>query len=152
MAKTSGLTVRQYVRQEVDVPVEFTVDLDYRNQVHFSSSSGAIDTHTFEAKSVDLSPGGAGVSSKKFIPRGCAGQLKIFAHKPNSTVKGEVIFEHAVKVRRVYLTGHEPTYFLGMSFIDPADDFNDRFQGVLEQIGHDESEQSADEVMAGEDA
>ena len=31
----------------------------------------------------------------------------------------EVAFEQRVKVRRVQMTSHEPTYFIGVSFADP---------------------------------
>ena len=41
----------------------------------------------------------------------------------------EVAFEQRVKVRRVQMTSHEPTYFIGVSFAEPENvdpDIGDR--------------------------
>jgi hypothetical protein len=54
----------------------------------------------------------------------CEGSLRVFDPAPVGTRNDgtpilEVAFEQRVKVRRVQMTSHEPTYFIGVSFADP---------------------------------
>ena len=54
----------------------------------------------------------------------CEGSLRVFDPMPVGTRPDgqpifEVAFEQRVKVRRVQMTSHEPTYFIGVSFADP---------------------------------
>ena len=42
----------------------------------------------------------------------------------------EVCFEHAVKLRRVTLATHDPTYALGMAFLDPDPTIEERVADV----------------------
>lgn len=124
MSPKSGLRVRQHHRREIELPVEFVIDTEHRTQIRFSSSSSAIDAHSVRGTTVDISPGGVGFSSRQFLPRLCEGTLRVFDPTPVGT-RGdgspilEVAFEQRVKVRRVQMTSHEPTYFIGVSFIDP---------------------------------
>jgi hypothetical protein len=46
----------------------------------------------------------------------------------------DVIFEHAVKVRRVDLTTPEPMYFIGLAFVDPEPDIDQRVTGLLHTV------------------
>ncbi|MHC4415047.1 MAG: hypothetical protein ACYS0G_07175 [Planctomycetota bacterium] len=124
MPSKSGLRVRQHQRQEIELPVEFVVCEEHRTQVRFSSSSSAADEHTIRGTSVDISPGGMGFSCRQFIPRMCEGSLRVLDPTPagiraDGTAILEVAFVQRVKVRRVQMTSHEPTYFIGVSFADP---------------------------------
>ena len=124
MSSQSGLRVRQHHRREIELPVEFVVAEEYREQVRFSAQSSAIDDHTLRGTSVDISPGGMGFTCRQFLPRQCEGLLRVFDPMPvgmraDETPILEVAFEQRVKVRRVQMTSHEPTYFIGVSFADP---------------------------------
>jgi hypothetical protein len=136
MSERSGLTVRQFQRREVDLPAQFDVAEAHQQQVRFSAASGSVDAHSLPVRTVDMSPGGAGLASTIFLPRACEGRLRIFSTTPVE-VRGdgspvyEVAFEHRVKVRRTILTGHEPSYFVGVSFVDPAPDLEERIARVL---------------------
>ncbi len=120
----SGLRVRQHHRREIELPVEFVVAVEYRDQLRFSSQSSAIDDHSLRGTSVDISPGGMGFTCRQFLPRQCEGSLRVFDPMPvgmraDGTPILEVAFEQRVKVRRVQMTSHEPTYFIGVSFVEP---------------------------------
>ena len=124
MSSQSGLRVRQHYRREIELPVEFVVAEEHRHQVRFSASSSAIDDHSVRGMSVDISPGGMGFTCQQFLPRMCEGSLRVFDPLPVGTQADgspilEVAFEQQVKVRRVQMTSHEPTYFIGVSFADP---------------------------------
>lgn len=124
MSSKSGLRVRQHHRREIELPIEFVVGEAHRPQLRFSTSSSAVDPHSIRGTSVDISPGGMGFTSRQFLPRMCEGLLRVFDPMPVGT-RGdgspilEVAFEQRVKVRRVQMTSHEPTYFIGVSFADP---------------------------------
>ncbi len=124
MSPKSGLRVRQHHRREIELPVEFVVDEEHHSQLRFSAQSDAVDAHCVRGTSVDISPGGMGFTCRQFLPRMCAGLLRVFDPMPVGT-RGdgspilEVAFEQRVKVRRVQMTSHEPTYFIGVSFADP---------------------------------
>jgi c-di-GMP-binding flagellar brake protein YcgR len=137
--QTSGLSVRQFERVEASLPVEFRIAEQWHHQVAFSASSGVPDRHALTGASIDLSPGGAGLRLPKFLPRRCRGILRfhgleITGVDRHGDPRREVIFEHPVSVRRVTLIDHEPTYFVGVSFVDQAEDFNRRIGEVLARI------------------
>ncbi len=124
MSSQSGLRVRQHHRREIELPVEFVVAEEHRDQLRFGARSSALNDHTVLGTSVDISPGGMGFTSRQFIPRMCEGSLRVFdpmpvGARPDGTPILEVAFEQRVKVRRVQMTSHEPTYFIGVSFADP---------------------------------
>ena len=124
MSSQSGLRVRQHHRREIELPVEFVVTEEHREQVRFSANSSAIDDHTVRGTSVDISPGGMGFTCNQFVPRMCEGSLRVFdpmpvGTKPDGTPMLEVALEQQVKVRRVQMTSEEPLYFIGVSFADP---------------------------------
>ncbi len=104
--------------------MEFIVAEKYRDQVRFDSKSTAINEYSLRGTSVDISPGGMGFTATLFLPRQCEGLLRVFDPMPigtraDGTPMLEVAFEQRVKVRRVQMTSHEPTYFIGVSFADP---------------------------------
>ncbi len=142
MSSQSGLRVRQHHRREIELPVEFVVAEEYRDQLRFSAKSLAINDHALRGTSVDISPGGMGFTCRQFLPRQCEGLLRVFDPMPvgmraDETPILEVAFEQRVKVRRVQMTSHEPTYFIGVSFADPDNvdpDIGDRIM-LLKQAG-----------------
>ena len=124
MSSQSGLRVRQHHRREIELPVEFIVTEEHRHQVRFGPNSSALDDHTLQGTSVDISPGGMGFTCSEFVPRMCEGQLRIFdplpvGTRPDGSPILEVALEQRVKVRRVQMTSEEPVYFIGVSFADP---------------------------------
>ena len=140
MAKTSGLTVRQYERREIELPAELEIAHDLRVQIAFSSTSGLTNPHRIECHTLDVSPGGVGLSVRTFLPRGARGRLWILdpassGQQEDGSPMHAVLFEHDVKVRRVSLSGHEPTYFLGISFDNQASDFEAKIGRFLGMVG-----------------
>ena len=133
MSSQSGLRVRQHHRREIELPVEFVVAEEYRDQLRFSAKSSAINDHSLRGTSVDISPGGMGITCRQFLPRQVEGSLRVFDPMPIGTRADgtpilEVAFEQRVKVRRVQMTSPEPSYFIGLSFADP--------ENVDPDIGH----------------
>ncbi len=140
MSQTSGLTIRQHERREIELPVEFVVAEEHRQQVRFSSSSGADNQETVRGHSVDISVGGLGISSRHYLPRACPGVVRVYdpaatGDGPDDSALLNVAFEHRVKVRRAQMTSPEPTYFIGLSFIDPEPDVAERIASFLHKIG-----------------
>ena len=140
MPQTSGLTVRQHERQTIDLRVEFVVGDEHREQVRFSPTSNAAEPFVTRGTASDISPGGMGMVGPQFIPRMCDGSVRIFDPRPTGTGPDgtpilEVVFEHRAGVRRVVLDSHEPTYALGVEFVDPVPDIADRVSNVLALVG-----------------
>ena len=139
MSHSSGLTVRHYERETIELTVEFIVCDAHREQVRFSPMSTAVQPHVARGQAVDVSTGGMGLICRQFIPRMCEGTVRVF--DPGQTGRGsdgspvhEIVFEQRVKVRRVTLASHEPTYALGVAFIDPDPDINQRVADLLKLI------------------
>ncbi len=133
---TSGLTVRQHERESVELAVEFVVCDEHREQVRFSPSSAAAEPHVTRGLATDLSSGGLGMICGQFVPRMCEGSIRVFDPTPVGTGADglpihEVAFEHRVKVRRVVLEDHEPQYAVGMAFIDPEPNMEERVTKIL---------------------
>ena len=144
MSSTTGLTVRQHERDNIELSVEFVVCEKDREQVQFSPMSTAAEPHSTCGRAVDISPGGLGLICQQFVPRMCEGSVRVFDPKPVGTARDgspiyEVTFEHPVKVRRVSLASHEPTYALGVAFIDPEPDLEQRVNKLLMLVGAGEN-------------
>jgi hypothetical protein len=137
LPKTSGLTVRQHERAGIQVPVEFAVCQEHRQQVRFSPQSAAPDHHIMQATALDISPGGLGLESRHFLPRMCEGLIRI-------TDGNEILLEQRAKVRRVYLTGREPRYMIGLSFLSPPDDIEQRIATVVARFDMETKGQEGD--------
>ena len=133
--KTSGLTVRQHERAGIQLPVEFVVAREHATQVRFSPHSNAADHHVIIATAVDVSPGGLGMESRHFLPRMCEGTIRI-------SFGGEVVLEQAAKVRRVYLCGREPKYMIGLSFMSPHADIEQRIAAIVGRFDGETGERS----------
>ena len=139
MSPGSGLTVRQHQRDAIEIGVEFVVANEHCEQVRFSPMSSAVQPHIIRGVATDISSGGLGIDSKIFVPRMTEGTVRIYNCTSvealgDASVINEVIFEHKVKVRRVILLSHDPTYSLGMAFIDPPSDIDQRVDRLMEQV------------------
>ena len=135
----SGLTIRHFERREVELPVEFIISEAHQEQVRFSTEASAIGPHSVAATTIDISFGGLGLRTQQFIPRMCEGRLRVFDPKPvgrrsDGSPMLEVAFEHDVKVRRVSMIGHEPSYFVGVSFVEPGPDLEQRILKLWETV------------------
>jgi hypothetical protein len=124
MSYESGLRVRQHKRREIELPCEFVVAEKHHAQVRFSSSSPALGQHSLRGTSVDVSPGGMCFNSPLYLPRMCEGSLRVLDPAPAGTAPDgspmhDVVFSQRVRVRRVYMVGPEPTYYVGVAFADP---------------------------------
>jgi hypothetical protein len=128
--KTSGLTVRQYERAGIQVPVEFVVCNEHGVQVRFSPQSGTPDHHVVAAVAVDISSGGLGMECRSFIPRMTEGLVRI-------SNGGDVLLEQRAKVRRVYSVGREPKYMIGLSFMSPPEDIESRIRDIVARFEAD---------------
>ena len=143
MAQTSGLTVRHFARESIELQVEFVICEEHRAQIRFSTTSSAADQHVVRGCSTDISPGGMGLCLGQFLPRMCEGTLRVFrapvhskgAKTPGSTSaasgagagQGELLFEHRAKIRRVIMRDEAPSYDVGVEFVSPD-------SGLLQRI------------------
>lgn len=139
MPHPTGLTIRRHERREIDLPVELVITEEHRDQITFSATSGAVEPHIVAARTLDISSGGVGLSSSKFVPRGCRGRLRVFDPNPIGTRSDgspilEVAFDREVQVRRVALSGHEPTYFIGVSFDEQELDLLRRISLLMQHL------------------
>ena len=140
MSQTSGLSIRRHARERVELPVQFVVDESHRPQVRFSSRSTAVDRHTIRGTATDLSRGGLGIECTLYVPRMCEGTVRIYDPTPVGTGGDglpiyEIRFQHAVKVRRVSMASHDPTFAIGVAFIDAPPDIEQRVAELLEMAG-----------------
>ena len=139
MSQTSGLTVRQHEREGINVPVEFIICDEHKSQVHFSSASSALGQHAIKATALDISPGGMGLETRQFIPRMCEGTLRVLVPDAvqiadQGTPVYVPAFEHRAKVRRVFLTGRDPVYTVGVAFLNAGPDMDEQIAKLLKQL------------------
>lgn len=139
MLKTSGLTVRQHEREGIEVPIEFAVCPAHDSQVRFSPSSSAASAGMVRGQAVDISSGGMGLHCRQFVPRMTEGTLRVFVPVPgkvqaDGSPAQEMVFEHKVKVRRVFQLGREQMYSLGVAFVDPDLSIDRRIAALIERI------------------
>ncbi|MEM7229567.1 MAG: PilZ domain-containing protein [Planctomycetota bacterium] len=134
MTKTTGLTIRQHERSSIALDAEFVVSARDSAQVRFSPSSSARDKSTVRGIATDISPGGMGLNFGQFLPRGCTGTVRIYrspATGDETTTWRDVMFEHSVTVRRIYLDSHDPTYRIGVSFADPEPALGEKVAEII---------------------
>ncbi len=133
MAESSGLTVRQHARKEFDLAIEFVIGTHHQEQVQFSPKSTAKDKHGTRGRAIDISTGGMGWICAQFLPRMCEGTVRVFdprpvGHKPDGSPILEVAFEHKCIIRRVTMVNHEPSYSIGVAFIEPGAEVSKRVE------------------------
>ncbi|MBT8486817.1 MAG: PilZ domain-containing protein [Phycisphaerales bacterium] len=138
MSQTSGLTIRQHARESLELRAEFVVSDAHREQVRFSPMSGSTEAHVTRGVASDISAGGMGLICPQFVPRMCEGTVRVYGSEAVSFASDgapvyDVIFEHTAKVRRVTLETHDPSFAIGMAFIDPAPDVEERVQRLLDE-------------------
>ncbi len=136
MASNIGLSVRQHKRGKIRLPIEFVVCDEHREQVRFSSSSSAVRPHEIQGMVTDISRGGLGFDSRLFLPRMCEGKVRIFdeaikVSQIDPVPPRQPILETRVKIRRVLLQGRDPTYQIGIAFLDPPDNIEELIQNVF---------------------
>lgn len=139
MLPPSGLTTRQYARNRIDWRAEFVICESHREQVRYSPMSNANSPHIARGITIDISSGGMGMICQQYVPRMTEGKVRIFdPNSPNESDDDEqtakVIFEHRVKVQRVELASHDPSYALGIGFIDPEPGIDERVAKLLGQF------------------
>ena len=129
MSQLSGLTFRHQVREALELEVQLTVCEEFRDQVRFTSVSGAAGQNTTRGTTVNMSPGGMALAVPQFVPRMCEGIVRVFRSRNLADPsQDEVQFEHRVKVRRVSIASAEPSYVLGVSFVEPGPDVEARVE------------------------
>jgi hypothetical protein len=132
-APSGGLTVRQFDRRTIDFAAELCIREAHRSQVKFSGTSAATDRYLAPMRTLDISHGGMGLSSRLYVPRMCEGVIRLFGEPLQDTddQRRHVVLEATVKVRRVAMTGPEPTYFIGISFAESGAEFDQRISRFL---------------------
>ena len=141
MSGDNRLTVRQYERQPISLPVEFVIAEEHCDQVRYGSQSEAAERHGVAGKTLDVSPGGIGMSLRQFVPRMCEGWVRLL--HPTATTR-TVLIEHRAKVRRVQMCDHAPTYFVGVAFIDADPELQQSVKSLIATL--------ASETAGGGDA
>ena len=136
MATNIGLSVRQHEREKIRLPIEFIVCDEHREQVRFSSSSSAGRPHVIKGMVTDISRGGLGFDSYLFLPRMCEGKVRIFDRATTVSQIEPVpprqpILETQVKIKRVLLQGQDPSYQIGIAFLNPPDNIEELIQNVF---------------------
>lgn len=137
MATNIGLSVRQHERESIRLPVEFIVCDEHREQVRFSSSSTAGSPHVIQGTVNDISRGGLGFDCQLYLPRMCEGKVRIFdgattASQIEPEPPRQPILEARVKIKRVLLQGHDPSYQIGMAFLAPPENIEELIRNVFE--------------------
>ena len=137
----TGLTIRQFERNDVVLEGEFEVGAAHQGQVALSGRNGAVvDSRTVRITVSDISAGGLGFQVPVFLPRMLTGVVRIFdLHGSAGASKGirtrRIAFEHAVRIRRCELTTRQPSYFVGSSFENADDRLDAALAALTERIG-----------------
>ncbi len=148
MPEASGLTVRQYERRSIAFDIEFVVADAHRGQVRFSATSAAAGQYVLRGQAADLSTGGMGLILPHFVPKMCEGTVRLYGLTPQGTTNDgspifDVIFEHRVKVRRIYMSSHKPLYAVGVSFVDQRPDLAQRIGELLHMVNLEQEQLEA---------
>ena len=144
MSHITGLTIRQYSREAVELPIEFIVSDEHTTQVRLSSTGSATHEQAITGFAVDISSGGMGLVTDHYLPRMCKGIVRVFS--PGSNARSEdaalrkVVFEHLVKVRRTSMSSHDPTYLVGVSFLQPEADLAQQIERIKTTFGNGNGE------------
>jgi c-di-GMP-binding flagellar brake protein YcgR len=137
MPEISGLTVRQHARKDFDLAIEFIIGEQHQEQVRFSPMSTAKDQHALRGRAIDISTGGMGWVCDHFVPRMCVGTVRVFdprpvGAKPDGTPIHDVAFEHHCVIRRVTMVSHDPSYSIGVAFVEPDPNIGGRVEKLRE--------------------
>ena len=113
MAAVSGLTVRRYERHEVGLRAVLSLTGSSCHAIRFSATSET-DAQAIEATLVDIGDGGLGVRASVMLPRGATMRVKV----ERLDTPGSMLFDAEVRLQRIVMKGREPTYLLGMAFVN----------------------------------
>lgn len=116
---SNEMLVRQHERVTCTVAAIVAVDRAQSEQVVLSRAiaSGCHREGEFAAMVVDFSPGGLGIRSSVYLPKGC--RLFVRLSKPNAPLAGgsTTIEEIAVRVQRCSMIDRTPAYYCGCSLV-----------------------------------
>lgn len=127
-----GLRVREHVRETVNLPIRLSICEEHCEQVRFSPTSKASAANAIDGVAVDISSGGLGIESTQFLPHMTEGVIRVYANVDEGIdpTLSDPLFEQRVKVRRVRMVTHDPTYALGLSFVEPRGDLENRIKAA----------------------
>ena len=132
--------IRQHERQAIDLPAEFEVCPEHREQVRFSAAASTSQSHIIQGRVVDLSMGGLGFICEQFLPRMCRGTVRVFdPASVNAAEPGTPIFKHDVKIFRVSLIRQPLSYSMGTGFVDPAPHLMKRIKKLLKRFSNSQA-------------
>lgn len=149
MASGNGLSTRQFERGSVNLPARFVIDPDHHSQIRFGATALSATQDTVQGRIVDFSSGGVGLMLPHYLPRLCRGTLRVYepgceSSDGDAVGEGRPIFEHRVQVRRVRLAGHDPSYSIGVAFVEPDSALEGRVEAVLRGYDGGSRHQSGD--------
>ena len=127
-----GLRVREHVRETVNLPIRLSICSEHCEQVRFTPTSKAATPNAIDGVAVDISSGGLGIESTQFLPHMTEGVIRVFPNAEDGTdpTHADPLFEQRVKVRRVRMVTHDPIYALGLSFVEPRGDLENRIKAA----------------------
>ena len=133
MSAYRGLTVRHDDRLELRLPAVLTIEPEHKDQVRFSSNGkSVIDSHSINIDVRDVSKGGLGIDTETIVPRMALASIKVFTPADEKgTLKGTLLLERKVRIRRVSMITSEPRYLLGAQFITQESDQEEDINNIL---------------------
>lgn len=116
--QSADLLVRQHERAACDLGAYVRVDTDPADQVVFSRSAapGGRGDSEIDVRIVDVSPGGLGLRSNVFVPRGTRLVARVVPAKDELQPTTD---ELQVRVQRCAMIDRTPAYYLGTAFVAP---------------------------------
>ncbi len=140
MSEFDQLKARQHTRTAIELDIEFVIRPEDREQVQFSGQSSATQGHVIRGITSDISPGGVGMICRQFLPRMCEGTIRIFdpdqrqgGENPNQ-VRDMISLETEVRVSRVTMLSHSPTYNHGLAFTSPCSEIDKKVNDLVERV------------------
>lgn len=137
MSSPRALTIRQFNRLELDLPLILRVADEHAQQVMFSRTSGTVEGQV-KGRAVDLSSGGLGAVTDWFLPRMCEGEVTVLTNGDGDE-PGGVLMSQRVKVRRVSPTASGDTYALGLAFLDTSEELVKQIEAIQLHIDQADS-------------
>ncbi|MFG0331083.1 MAG: hypothetical protein ACF8PN_14425 [Phycisphaerales bacterium] len=132
--------VRRFERRELILDAEFEVMGSSREQVEFTNVVDAmVNPRTVRVTMCDIAEGGVGVQGPVFLPRMTEGVVRVFDPADAEILAAagaspEPAFSHPVRVRRCDMISRGPTYFIGLSFENPAADLASVLDGFIDRV------------------
>jgi len=149
-ASNDPLNTRQHKRSEAQLQAQLIIDDAIREQLAFSPSSGALDSHCIRGTVADISQGGLGLASSQFLPKQCRARIRV-EREFGTTSEAATVLEENVLVRRIEMLDHGPTYLIGMSFEKCDEAAQHRINAAIAALA-DHSGSAAPDEAEGDDA